>query len=548
MKATKRIAWRTPNATKSDQRQCFAKDSTVWLRPATSEVNLRSIHRPNWLSRASSSPKRPSRSPEAVSFTHLFLDGQGLEEGTTTDEKPADSIAVLEANLDGGRSVKGNVSWYKCHSCGEQMFSQDPCSSCGHEFCSKCSSIESLDSVDLEKLGKRVSRSFLKTPRTPRPKTISEETDQLSTSSGLGGDGTLLPEPVPSLDLNEEPSHAEKRLFPYMSPSSASASVLTFSTVSNRQNMHGDQERRDTCESAGETTRVRHCLCCVARRPAERRQTKNLRGRSKVATTRLSEDDDDALVPAALQLNNCHESLESIESTSDDSATKTPARPATHVHDRHAPPLPHPQTPEPITEPWPILRRITKPDQRQYSVRKESVPWKRENLRKVPSRANWESPQIHSMNSKSSSETPLPKDDDLIDGLNQPGHDPIISRDPYNACSPKLSLRDVEKNLEAGEFHSPSKSNRGHSSSAVSPGANSKGPHSCSWRNSFLNLRAEFDQLQSELASCDEDKGKDGAPSMRSVHDCDETGIEGLTIIIHLKGKDDLVINTSLKD
>ena len=30
-------------------------------------------------------------------------------------------------------------------------------------------------------------------------------------------------------------------------------------------------------------------------------------------------------------------------------------------------------------------------------------------------------------------------------------------------------------------------------------------------------------------------------------HDCDEFGIEGLTIVLHMRGKDDLVINTDLE-
>lgn len=429
------------------------------------------------------------------------------------------------------------------------MFSQDRCSNCGHEFCSKCSRFESLDSEALAKLGKRVSRGILKTPRTPRPKTISEETDQASTLSEPGENTPPMPRSVPSLDLNRMPSHAEKKLFPSMSPSSASASVLTFSTVSNRPSLQGDQDRRDTCDSIGDTGRARHCLCCVARRPKEQRRPESLRIKSRAPTTVPPENDDVELIPAALHLNR-HESIESIESISDDAVTKTPTRPDAHLNGYY-PPLPHPQTPEAIVEPWPILRRVTKPDQRQYSIRKDSVPWKRENLRKVPSRSNLEprkEPQSQSLSSESSIDAPALNNDDLIDEMNQTRHDTGLAYDSQDVHSPKLSLRDVERNLEAAEFPGPSKPSRVRSSDAGSPGANSKTPHSCSWRNSFLNLRAEFDHLQSELASCDEDKGKDGAPSLRSVHNCDETGIEGLTIIIHLKGKDDLVINTSLKD
>lgn len=65
--------------------------------------------------------------------------------------------------------------------------------------------------------------------------------------------------------------------------------------------------------------------------------------------------------------------------------------------------------------------------------------------------------------------------------------------------------------------------------------------HSCTWRTRYIDLSSEMDRIRAELKSS---SGKGTGP--QSDHRCREVGIEGLTIVMHMRGKDDLVINTDL--
>lgn len=51
--------------------------------------------------------------------------------------------------------------------------------------------------------------------------------------------------------------------------------------------------------------------------------------------------------------------------------------------------------------------------------------------------------------------------------------------------------------------------------------------HQCDWKEKFLELKSEVEA----------DRGQQG-----------DIGLEGLTIVLHMRGKDDLVINTDLRD
>lgn len=80
-----------------------------------------------------------------------------------------------------------------------------------------------------------------------------------------------------------------------------------------------------------------------------------------------------------------------------------------------------------------------------------------------------------------------------------------------------------------------------------------------------MDLSSEVDQLKSEINSHHEaasssrhtEELESGSRSSKKIdvgvgealarHDCDEFGIEGLTIVLHMRGKDDLVINTDLE-
>ncbi|KAK1676754.1 hypothetical protein BDP55DRAFT_660659 [Colletotrichum godetiae] len=72
--------------------------------------------------------------------------------------------------------------------------------------------------------------------------------------------------------------------------------------------------------------------------------------------------------------------------------------------------------------------------------------------------------------------------------------------------------------------------------------------HTCSWKERYLNLTAEVRELKAELVS----QERRDAPGLVDVgvnvnrEDDYELGVEGLTIVMHLRGKDDLIINTDL--
>lgn len=86
-----------------------------------------------------------------------------------------------------------------------------------------------------------------------------------------------------------------------------------------------------------------------------------------------------------------------------------------------------------------------------------------------------------------------------------------------------------------------------------------------------MDLSSEVEQLKSEMSSHHESASRNdtsrhatedqqseriqqqarridvGVGEALARHDCDEFGIEGLTIVLHMRGKDDLVINTDLE-
>ena len=77
--------------------------------------------------------------------------------------------------------------------------------------------------------------------------------------------------------------------------------------------------------------------------------------------------------------------------------------------------------------------------------------------------------------------------------------------------------------------------------------------HLCNWRTRYTNLSTEHDQLKTEMDShlslhhgpqVEKRDAKIGTSFIR--HKSPEIGIKGLTIVMHMTGKDDLVINTDL--
>ncbi|KAH7170205.1 hypothetical protein EDB81DRAFT_876250 [Dactylonectria macrodidyma] len=76
--------------------------------------------------------------------------------------------------------------------------------------------------------------------------------------------------------------------------------------------------------------------------------------------------------------------------------------------------------------------------------------------------------------------------------------------------------------------------------------------HACEWRTRCMDLSTEVDQLKSEADRESEGRGyvssDVGVGTNLDEHRCPEIRIEGLTIVMHMRGKDDLVINTNLKN
>ncbi|KAJ0163318.1 hypothetical protein CTA2_3181 [Colletotrichum tanaceti] len=72
--------------------------------------------------------------------------------------------------------------------------------------------------------------------------------------------------------------------------------------------------------------------------------------------------------------------------------------------------------------------------------------------------------------------------------------------------------------------------------------------HTCSWKDRYLNLTAEVRQLKAEILSQGRRMGSEHVDVGVDVGQGEDygLGVEGLTIVMHLKGKDDLVINTDL--
>ncbi|KAK1249868.1 hypothetical protein MKX08_009871 [Trichoderma sp. CBMAI-0020] len=76
--------------------------------------------------------------------------------------------------------------------------------------------------------------------------------------------------------------------------------------------------------------------------------------------------------------------------------------------------------------------------------------------------------------------------------------------------------------------------------------------HICEWRSRYLGLSAAFDKLQSELdvALQQANPGTGGQePETASHHNrYNDYDIEGLTIIVHRRSREDLVLNTDLRE
>ncbi|KAM0264781.1 hypothetical protein ACHAQJ_000606 [Trichoderma viride] len=77
--------------------------------------------------------------------------------------------------------------------------------------------------------------------------------------------------------------------------------------------------------------------------------------------------------------------------------------------------------------------------------------------------------------------------------------------------------------------------------------------HICEWRSRYLGLSAAFDKLKNELDIALEhqaspDTAEQGSENASRQDQYNDYGIEGLTIIVHRRCKEDLVLNTDLRE
>ncbi|KAI3395293.1 hypothetical protein diail_1491 [Diaporthe ilicicola] len=140
-------------------------------------------------------------------------------------------------------------------------------------------------------------------------------------------------------------------------------------------------------------------------------------------------------------------------------------------------------------------------------------------------------------------------------------HDQISKSDRIKPASwDKDKAREVAKK-QSEMPHSIRTSAQQHSAKSRQPAAERGGEHQCDWKDKYDTLKAEAEMGRPGLDLGVDEVGHD--------HQCDwkekylalkpevegdqaqqqaDLGLEGLTIVLHMRGKDDLVINTDLRE
>lgn len=511
---------------------------------------------------------------------------------------------------DGTRDApKKRSNTHICHNCKGVLVSDDLCHNCGHEFCYKC--IGTIPSKDVlstdENTEPPMEENLNQAPLLAQPYSTNHRPEPAHMdyldSDGESMTSTEAFEPVAEHSA-AKPS-IQQSMYPQMEPRIVDNKPMTEPTSTTLSTTNQTESLSDVDGSYETTPRqqpTRHganyCLCCVTKHQDTRRQSvepvqqdpsfsiyeDNTQGGDTSTSSSLSQIDTskrESLVPGALQPHR-----------QDSNAGSDPFR-------DHRLLRPHPHLAEPEVEEWPQLRRVTRPVRKRPEMPATTVPWRRSALRKVSRRPSSRrpvkeeprniEPWTDSLRRISQTATqPLPvssspprtpdsptgnrrdtrvffdrnrsessKRGGLVTSHEPTGH-PVSSRgsgiSPKNVGSsyhspnsPKLSVRQVEQLLAQGvgrHGREPSTKSLSKESLPATPHSfvhGSPSSHACSWKDRFMDLSAEVDHLKSELASC-EDASSDSKES-GSGND-----IEGLTIIIHFKGRDDLVVNTDLRN
>ncbi|KAK7951735.1 uncharacterized protein PG986_007463 [Apiospora aurea] len=103
-------------------------------------------------------------------------------------------------------------------------------------------------------------------------------------------------------------------------------------------------------------------------------------------------------------------------------------------------------------------------------------------------------------------------------------------------------------NYENGNDELSSFSSKGSNPEIHRPTPIAPPNHECRWKDRYMALTSEIRQLKAEMSTRESfhDADADSARDQGSQQQDEDLGIQGLTIVMHLKGKDDLVINTDL--
>lgn len=146
------------------------------------------------------------------------------------------------------------------------------------------------------------------------------------------------------------------------------------------------------------------------------------------------------------------------------------------------------------------------------------------------------------------------------------GHDRRQHDQTSLSARPKPAGRDKGKAKEDAQKqldmpHVPCTSTQKQSAKSRQPTAERGGEHQCDWKDKYDTLKAEIDESRPEEGFGVDEAGHD--------HQCDwkdkylalkpkvedgqaqqqaDLGLEGLTIVLHMRDKDDLVINTDLRE
>ncbi|KAH0443508.1 hypothetical protein CcaCcLH18_00821 [Colletotrichum camelliae] len=115
-------------------------------------------------------------------------------------------------------------------------------------------------------------------------------------------------------------------------------------------------------------------------------------------------------------------------------------------------------------------------------------------------------------------------------------------KETHSASGSNVVVEDNEASVTHGFEHR----RESNEIEVLSPAPVISSEHTCSWKEHYLRLTSEVRQLKAEIMSREKLRSSGVDVGVNVGRGDDELGVEGLTIVMHLKGKDDLVINTDL--